>query len=84
MTDRERRNEVDTEDRYIDTEFLIFGSFREDDTDDGFKATRWLPSAELERVDDGEGLTDALGMLDELTNGLRVMLRPEEGSGEEA
>ena len=38
MTERERRNELIEADLYCEPEFLVFGSFREDDDDHGFKA----------------------------------------------
>ena len=50
MNERERRNQVEEAELYVETEFLVFGAFREDDDDHGFMATRWLPASELETV----------------------------------
>ena len=74
LSERERRNERTEADLYDETEFLVFGSFREDTEDEGFKGTRWLPATELEDVvtgQDGSGVQDAVRMLDELVNGLK-------------
>ena len=80
MTERERRNELIEADLYCEPEFLVFGSFREDDDDHGFKATRWLPATDLEGVvtdGDGSGVQAAVGMLEELVEGLRTVLADE-------
>jgi hypothetical protein len=65
MCERDRRNEVMQEDLFVEAEFLVFGLFQEDSTDDGFKATRWVPVAEVEAVDGGRGLAEAFEKLDD-------------------
>ena len=76
MTARERRNQLEAG-LFVDTEFLIFGSFREDADDGGFEATRWLPATELEGVEtsrETSGVGAAVSMLDELVDGLKSAL----------
>ena len=60
MTERQRRNEVTPPDLYISPEFLVYGNFREDEEDEGYSATRWLPAGQL------EGLEDRASKLEEL------------------
>ena len=47
LTARARRNELDISELSIGAEFLVFGHFTEDEDDEGFKATRWLPAADV-------------------------------------
>ena len=65
-------------DLFTEPEFLVFGSFREDEADDGFKATRWLSASELERVEEGGGIIIGLRKLDELVSGLKDALGLED------
>ena len=65
-------------DLYVETEFLVLGSFREDESDGGFQTTRWLPATELEDVVTVEGgcgvVNDAMQKLDDLVDGLKQTL----------
>ena len=42
MTARARRNEVDETGLYPNAEFLVFGTFVEDEEDEGYKGTMWV------------------------------------------
>ena len=84
MTDRERRNEIKEHELYVETELLVFGSFREDDGDEGFKATRWVSVADLEEAEDGDGLSEALEKLDDLVSGLWHMLLTDAEAAEDS
>ena len=68
MTDREKRNEVLEADRFPDGEYLVYGSFREDEHDDGFSTTRWLRAEHLEDV---EGASVSLDELEDLVTNMR-------------
>ena len=82
MTERERRNQVPDEDLYSESELLVYGHFHEDESDNGFKATRWVPWTEVELVVSEEGpeewrsAAEAFGMLEEFIEGARSMLVP--------
>ena len=36
------RNEIPEEDLHVEMDYLIFGVFKADEDDEGFKATRWV------------------------------------------
>ena len=72
MTERQRRNEMPDEDLFPDSEILVFGRFKEDDGDEGFLATRWVRSVDMDDLD------GALSMLEDLVGNVRSMLVPEE------
>ena len=78
MSERAKRNEVAIEDRFVHTEFLVYGTFREDAEDGGFSTTRWLPADELAELDDFE---DALDALDSLLQDTRETCLESRGGG---
>jgi len=77
MTPRERRNLVPEEELQIETEFLVYGSFREDRADEGYKATVWLSTSDLTPLDDA--FDDALDELESLLRGTRESIAWELG-----
>jgi hypothetical protein len=76
MTARARRNEVDVSDLSTDAEFLVFGHFTEDEDDEGFKATRWLPAADVCDLPEFE---EKASDLNALLEGVRDSLLPVQG-----
>ena len=67
MAPRERRNLVSEPELMTETEFLVFGSFREDPADEGYKATVWLPTSDLTPLHNA--FDDALDGLESLLRG---------------
>ena len=63
MTERTKRNEVEAPDLYNSAEFLVFGAFREDEHDEGFTTTRWLPADALEDLEERSDRMDELAQL---------------------
>ena len=72
MGERERRNRVPDDELYIESEFLVYGHFHEDDDDLGFKATRWVQMSEIEQVD--YGMKEAFDMLQTMLEGAKEHL----------
>ena len=70
MPARARRNEVLEEDLYPHVEFLTFGTFKEDDEDEGYKATQWVTA---------DDLMDVKGFKAEILTILTVTLREPTG-----
>ena len=74
LTVRERRNEVDVSDLNSAAEFLVFGHFAEDEEDEGFKATRWLPAEDVStRPEFVEKANDLVALLE----GVRDSWQPQ-------
>ena len=69
MAPRDRRNLLPEEDLLLESEFLVFGSFREDHADEGFKATVWLPTSDLTPLK--AEFDEALDALESLLRGMR-------------
>ena len=82
MTPRERRNVVPEEDLLLESEFLVFGSFREDHADEGFKATVWLSTTDLTPLKDD--FDDALDALESLLRGTRESIEYDAASAPSA
>ena len=68
MTERQKRNEVEVPDIFTSAEYLVFGGFREDESDDGFLATKWL---EADKLDGLEELGEKLDNLETLLTDIR-------------
>ena len=69
-----RRNEIPEEDLNVEMEYLIFGIFKEDDDDEGFRATRWVHGDKAREADDFE---EGLDGLEALLAGARKTLLPD-------
>ena len=81
LTERKKRNDIPEEDLHVGMEYLIFGIFKEDPDDEGFRATRWVLGEEARAADDFE---DGLDGLEALLLGARTMLlADEEGAASE-
>ena len=74
MTEREKRNELDTSDLLIENEFLVFGAFREDSIDAGYSSTKWLRAVD---VHDVEGFSEAYQAFRVLLDGLPATMMDE-------
>ena len=63
---------------FAEFEVLVYGHFHEDESDNGFKATRWVPWTEVERVENEEGEEaapeEAFTMLGDLLESAKGML----------
>ena len=70
MSEREKRNTVLEADRVTESEYLVYGSFREDSDDDGFSTTRWLRAEQLVGI---EGADASLDELEDLVTNTREM-----------
>ena len=82
MTPRERRNVVPEEDLLLDSEFLVYGSFREDPADVGFKATMWLSTTDLTPLK--ADFDEALDALESLLRGMRESIEYDAASAPSA
>ena len=60
-------------------EYLIFGIFKEDADDEGFRATRWVLGEEARGADDFEEGLDGLEGL--LADARALLLPDDEGEG---
>ena len=80
LTERIRRNEIPEEDLHVEMDYLIFGVFKADEDDEGFKATRWVSGQEALKADDFE---KGLNGLDELLAGARTMLLEDDEGDDE-
>ena len=78
MAPRDRRNLVPEEDLLLESEWLVFGSFREDHADEGFKATVWLPTSDLTPLK--AEFDEALDALESLLRGMRENIEYDEQS----
>ena len=75
MTARARRNEVLEEDLFPHVEFLTFGTFKEDNEDEGYKATQWVAADDLMDV---KHFKAELEELESLTERHKLHLFPED------